>query len=129
MNIKCKVTISRRSDGLITIEVLDEASRARFLDLEMTLEAFAQAITGLSFQEADGEVRGLEVVGKTRIDEPRQAIYPGGAHDAREVMEAWLMTDCQEPGWRVDNYLGAQRSVTRDAEGRTVLHYRVTRFE
>lgn len=66
-----KITISRwhgnqePRDG-ITIEVTDETSGIRFLEVGMTLEAFAQAVTGLSHQPCEIELRGIENVGKVR---------------------------------------------------------------
>lgn len=129
MDINCKVSINRRSDDLIIIEVTDETSRARFLQLEMTPEQFALAVTGLGFREARGTVMALDVVGKRRIDEDRQVVYPGKSYEGRDVMRAWLEANCQEPGWHLDSYLGSQRSVGHNAAGETVLNYRVSRFE
>jgi hypothetical protein len=128
MDIECKVSISRRSDNVICIAVEDATSHVRFLELEMTLEAFAMAITGHGYMDAAGEVHGLEVVGKRRIAEDRQAIYPGSYIDKRDAMSAWLEANCQEDGWILDTYLGSQGSVASIPGGGVKLNYRVVRF-
>ena len=42
------VSIGRPSSGEIRIEVMDESSRIRFLELKMTPHNFAEALTGLA---------------------------------------------------------------------------------
>jgi hypothetical protein len=129
VNINCKISIGRRSDGAIVITVQDESSHAQFLELEMTPENFALALTGLALTEARGTVRNLGSVGRHRIVETREAIYPrSSAYDSREKMRAWLEANCQEDGWLLDTYLGSQSSVRRDEAGNVVLRYRVIRY-
>lgn len=69
MKLKGIINISRRTggntDARIGIEIIDELSRTRFLDIEMSSEAFGNAITGLAFQECVFEHRP-EFVGMVR---------------------------------------------------------------
>jgi len=125
--MKFKVTISRDSNDNVNIRFKDLASGQRFATATLSLEQYAWAITGLSDVECDGDVSGLDVVGMTCISESRTAVYPGDGYD-KVAMSEWLVANCQEPGWRLDPFLGSQRSIGRDAEGCKTLHYRVFKY-
>lgn len=127
MNINASITINRDSNDVIHIRVMDEASRVRFIDVSMTPEDFAMAITGLSEVKAPAEVRGLEHVGKTKIVEQRATVCHLNTYD-KAVLRQWLEDNHQEPGWILDAYLGSQNSVT-SCEGGKTLRYRVFRYE
>lgn len=67
------VTISRPSTGatdldddssVIEITIKDEASRVEFVSMRMRLADFAECVTGLAMRPAQGEVRGLHLVGR-----------------------------------------------------------------
>ena len=66
--MKGKLTISRPSYGdgrrKISINVKDVDAGIRFLELEIDLDSFAEAITGLSEIECDLKVMALHNVGK-----------------------------------------------------------------
>lgn len=127
MKINSKITISRNSKGVVGITIMDEASRARFFDGEMTMEDFANAITGLSNAPIKGTVRGLSVVGKTRIQERRSIICPLDGYN-REEFKEWLLENGKEDGWEIDAYLGSRDSIGR-RDGKTLLNYSVFRYE
>lgn len=65
------VTISRPSCGdgreFISIQVMDNVSRTRFIELEVGYSDFAELITGLSNVHCDGNIRDLDRVGKKKI--------------------------------------------------------------
>lgn len=67
--MKGTLTISRPSYGddrkKISIEVKDSNSNVRFLDVEIDLDLFAAALTGLNDQKCDIKVKKLDLVGKT----------------------------------------------------------------
>jgi hypothetical protein len=68
MNIKGQLTISRwkgndDTEG-INIELIDADSHVRFVVVNISLEDFAKAITGLGYVPVDLDVRGLDKVGK-----------------------------------------------------------------
>ena len=127
--MKAEVTISRASgnDGdNIRIKIQDHNSRIEFVEVALSLEAFAAAITGQAYQEADLKVRGLANVGKFRVTEKRRATYPIRSYD-KPTLQAWLHSNCQEDGWLINDHLGSQSSIAWDGD-KTVLNYSVTKF-
>lgn len=127
MVINGSLGISRRSDDKICIEISDEASGVTFVLAEIEPYDFAQLITGLHGVKAQCKVRGLDVVGKKKVRESRKVICPVNSYD-RKFLESWLNDNCQEEGWRLDNYLGSQNSTFSVSEG-TGLNYAVYRYE
>ena len=124
--MKAKVTISRSSDDKVRICLTDAASGIEFAEVAMELEAYAQAITGLSYVEGDLEVRGLEWVGKRRITEKREVVCPLKSYDRNELSK-WLRDNAQEDGWLVSSYLGSQNAIHQTPQG-TLLRYSVTKY-
>lgn len=120
------LTISRPSTGGVTISVRDEASGARFLEVSISHEEFSQALGALSSRPVSMVVRGLDVVGKTRITERRTVTAPGQAF-SRDNWGAWLQENAQEDGWILDTYLGSQHSVGHK-DGNTILNYSVFKY-
>ena len=104
---KGKITISKpsmtgaRSTILITIEEQD--SGVRFVEATMSLEDFAEAITGAGLRPCDLELRGLDKIGLVRehtthqfpIDEKR---VPFGAPKQDYIDE--LMASFRAEGWK-----------------------------
>lgn len=130
MKVDCQICISRPqgNDGsYIEIRLIDVNSRARFFEGRMSLEDFAECLTGLSNRPISGEVRGLENVGKLRVVERRVAECPFSSC-SREEMSAWLIANKQEEGWQLDPYLGSQSSMSHGKD-KTILRYSVYRYE
>jgi hypothetical protein len=131
VRINGHITISRPNYGdgrkAISIQIEDNASHAHFLVIEMTLEDFALALTGVGHIPMTAEVRALEVIGKRRITEPRTIECPLDTYKTEELRE-WLKQNAQEDGWIVNTYLGSQSSVKHHDNGCT-LNYSVTRYE
>lgn len=127
-----KLTISRPSSGderFIRIAIRDELSRSRFVEFEVSLENFALALTGLSEVQGKMTVENLENVGKVRVVETRSIECPLKSFSPREDFEKWLRENAQESGWIIDSYLRSQSSVERNEHGKTILNYRVYRYE
>lgn len=127
--LKAKVTISRVSYHdceKVVISIDDVSSGIQFAELELSLESFGQAVTGLSYRDADLTVRCLEHVGKLRITEKRIIECPLSTY-SRYELESWLRENAQEEGWIVNNYLGSQTSISYK-EGKTFLNYSVTKY-
>lgn len=120
-------TQSSKGPDRITITLTDEASGTRFVEVTMTMEQFAQAITTLRVY-VPAEVRGLENVGKRKVTEWRTIELPSRFFysDMNAVLE-WLSEHGKEPGWIVDPYLGSQRSVSR-VDGKAILNYSVYKY-
>lgn len=124
--LSAAVTISRRSDGVITIEFVDQTSRIRFAEVEMSPEEFANAVTGFGYRPAKLTVTGLEFVGKVPLTESRTIEYPNKCYSRAEMSE-WLKDNAREDGWFIDTYLGSQSSVIY-RDGKTILNYTVTKY-
>lgn len=127
MKISVDVSIGRNSQDEIKLTFTDNASHVQFLDVRMTPEQFAMAITGLSGIEVQAEARELTVVGKSRIRERRSIECPLDTYNRAELVE-WLKEHGKEDGWTLDAYLGSQGSIARQGN-KTILNYSVFRFE
>lgn len=127
-NFKGNISITRSSNNMINIRLRDKASRTEFVDVQMTLEDFASAVTGLAELNVVGTVRGLEKVGKVRVLESRQTIYPGAIYADRAKQESYIVENCQEEGWEVLPALRSQRSKKTDDFGNTLLNYSVVKY-
>lgn len=64
--MKGDLTISRTSNGLIHIQVRDDASRLVFADISIRPEDFGNCITGMSHVAMKFSVSGLQNVGKVK---------------------------------------------------------------
>jgi hypothetical protein len=104
------ISINRASDGMVRIHVEDNASRITFATLTMTPEAFGNAVTNLSNQPVEMELRGLHVVGKTAewktLNLPHEHGYSKDAH------AEWLenaVAGHEVDGWQADRGEGCNR--------------------
>ena len=118
--MKGKITIGRPHYGCgkeaISIQIEDHKSGIRFLDIELPLDGFAKALTGLSFVECEFKTRSLEFIGKTKETKEIEFQISGGFHNRKEsaVMEAAIKTP---KGWICSNYFNSQNSFfLRDNE-------------
>lgn len=129
MKFNGTISISRNSNDLINIRIKDDPSRTEFIDVEMSMEDFAHAITGLSGVAVEGEVRGLDRIGKERVRESRSVLQPKElTHKPREKTVEWLKANCQEEGWILDTHLGSQGSLKSDGIGNTTINYSVYKY-
>lgn len=114
--LKASLDISRPSRGddkeYVEIRIRDEISGVRFVTLEIDLETFARALTGLSGQEVDMEVTGLEFVGKVKEREAARVPIPKQLGYNRKGAEEYVKANFQREGWILDPYLGSQQSIT-----------------
>lgn len=129
--MKFNLSISKNSKDLVGIRVKCGSSRTTFLELELTLEQYAQVITGLSEVEVEGVVRGLAYVGKTKIVERRSVELPDGLYNySKEPVVEYLKEHHQEEGWIQDLYLGSKGSITLDQKTKKyTANYAVYRYE
>lgn len=127
--MKFNLSISRDSKDRINIEIICKESRARFLQLELSLEEYAQVITGLSHVEVEGKVNGLDVVGKTRVKEQRNiTVGQDIGRQPKEQLKDWLIKNCGEDGWILDTYLGSQNSVVYNGVDKYTINYSVYKY-
>ena len=112
--MKGELTISRPSFGdgrkKITISIKDSDSRNTFVELEIDYDKFAACLTGLSYQEVDFDVRGLDLIGKTK--ETKTFIFK--IPRANYMMDKQEVIDIGEgeipEGWRMSKYFNSQNS-------------------
>jgi len=125
--MKCKLTISRNSNDVINITIVDDLSGIQFVDVALDLASFAQAITGCARIHGDMKVRELDHVGLQKITEPRSIVCPLGICD-RKILSKWLSDNAQENGWILDAYLGSQHSIGSSAGNGVILNYKVIKY-
>jgi hypothetical protein len=100
-----KISIIRNSNNTIKIELEDELSSARFLDIEMTPENFALAVTNLSCIDCEYEVRALSVIGK-RLEVKTEMIELGSVNYQNFKGEIYnLVKPYEVDGWQADGYV------------------------
>lgn len=108
-----RLSISRISsnaperDNMISITVEDKASGIGFVNVLITPEQFAMALTGLSSCECELELRGLQHVGKKR--ETKQLILHVSfdrfaRKEDREVKLREAAAQYEVEGWMVNPY-------------------------
>lgn len=114
--MKGKISITRSMSNTdnstpITIEVEDCDSGANFLEIHMTLEDFAKAITGHGYIDCELKTRGLDHVGK--VAERSEIVFEIGDYpfetEKQMVYEDALLA-CPA-GWIVVNYFGSRDSI------------------
>lgn len=127
-NFRGNISITRSSNNMINIRLRDKLSRTEFVDVQMTLEDFASAVTGLAEVDVVGDVRGLDRVGKVKVLESRQTTYPGNSYDDRSKQESYIIENCQEDGWELLPALRSQGSIQKGTTGEILLKYSVVKY-
>lgn len=132
MKLKGKISFTRPSRGgdvdqVVSIQIQDCASRINFLEIDVPLEQFALAVTGLSAQACDLTVRGLNRVGTKKVTESREALYTGEHAYNKDKLRAWLIETKQEEGWTLDPYVAHQNAIY-PVDGGMMVRYSVYKF-
>jgi hypothetical protein len=100
------ITISRPSGGetrYIRIALEDRLSSIEFLEIEIPLEAFAEAVTGLAYTDCVFELRGLDKVGKRREHKHEMVPLPKSYGLTDEEIDAAL-APFEVDGWKGSHY-------------------------
>lgn len=110
-------TQSNRDPDVITLVLRDETSRINFVEVKMSLEAFALAVTGLAYQPCEIETDGLEHVGmvkETRSHEFRLGceVYDS---DLKQLAIQEARRTCPK-GWLLSDSFSSQDSFFRKGE-------------
>ena len=106
MKLAGNVSIGRSQgpDGnSVRIEVMDERSRVTFLTLSLTMEQYAEAITGLSHRPCEMEVRGLDLVGMVSEYKTVDIAFPYVSGEGRaltKIRAAETVAEHETDGWR-----------------------------
>ncbi|MEE2976495.1 MAG: hypothetical protein VYB88_03400 [Pseudomonadota bacterium] len=131
--LKGALCISRpsRSNGedVIKLELKDSNSGQRFLAIEMTPADFAMAVTGLSYVPVEFVLRGRENVGLIKQTMPGRLVLPREKRSyCKEELRQMLHDRCQKEGWILNDYIGAQNSVTTSEDGGYTINFSYYRF-
>lgn len=116
-----RLTISRTqstvSGDRVTIRLVDEVSGISFVELSLSLAAFAAAITGLGDVHAEMELRGLDVVGMRHEAKTETVDLPDQFTRGEEFQAALreLVAPLEVDGWKasIDRSYNPHRSVSR----------------
>lgn len=116
MKIEGGISISRQSSNqgpdYISIRLRDNDAAAEFAQVRLTLEQFAQAVTGLTIGDCEIEVNGLDRVGRRMETAIHTFPMPRQKPCDKEVAAAGAKETCPE-GWTPDTYFGSQSSFFR----------------
>lgn len=107
------ITISRLSgDGeSIRVSIRDRISSQEVVEIELTLEDFALALTGRAHTQGDARWRGLDRVGKRMEMEKWEFELPASVDftNEKEAARAIATSTCKS-GWTPDTYFNSQNS-------------------
>jgi hypothetical protein len=102
--LKGMVTICRRScsgeDATIALEITDDTSGGRLVDLVMSPEAFGNAVTGLGAQPCKYNLGRVELAGKIR--EAKEEFVPEAVKHCKLSREEYALENCKPfmvDGW------------------------------
>lgn len=126
MKFKGNISITRDSRNNINIRLRDKVSYIEFVDVYMSLEDFAMMITGLAEVEVQGDVKGMDNVGKKKVSEARS--YHTTEHTSRKALETYIKENLQEEGWTLNASLNSQSSLKYDGVGGTTANYSVFKY-
>jgi hypothetical protein len=129
MNTKASITISRVSCSderqYISIRIQDELSSIILADLEIPLDRFAQAVTGLHLDDVPCETSAQDArIGRKRIYIPREIEAPSVLHGQEEE---WLMANYPEKPDPIS--FRRQHGSIRRENGTTIIRYHLVKWE
>jgi hypothetical protein len=130
--IKTEVRLARGDHNEVNIYLKDEASRAVFVELKLSLEELGLLVTGKILDDIPCEVKGLDNIGKVKVQESRSMIVTEGhpLYTKRwdsETLSYQLKTFAHENGWTVNPYLGSRGSIMNLDDG-FELNYSVYKY-
>jgi hypothetical protein len=115
---KARVTISKligRNDSKMRLEIEDEISGITFVSVELTLENFAKAITGMAMVEGEMRVGELELVGKKREMKKETVSVENVNLKYEELVK--LAAPFEIDGWQNLLHKGSRFDVTQNKKG------------
>jgi len=113
---KAKITIGRIQgfdSGYVRITVTDADAGIEFLDLRLTLNNFAEALTGLGNTECEITLRGLENLGKRKERDSIEFPMPDCQYSDKKVVAAAEARKATPEGWIASDYFNSQDSFFR----------------
>ena len=107
--IEGRLTIGRSSNDVVRIQFKDCNSVTRFATAELSLEQYAQAITGLSEVHCIIEISNLQNVGLRRISDTFEFELEAQNSYGRNMHIEQLLRDVPD-GWKTTDELSSQNS-------------------
>lgn len=121
-----KCTSNRPPYDTMNITVEDKLSGIQFLEVELSIEQFGKLLSGGTFVDAKGEVRGLQNLGKKYEHKRGSVTMPDATYhalvkdtkfsDQKQILGDWLRANAAEEGWHINAYLGSQGSIVNSYE-------------
>lgn len=105
---------STHGDPYIQVSVQDETSRHHFIELTMSMEAFAMALTGMGAQPLTFDLRGVDYVGKRREIKDELVPRPPSVERTRQSEAAAIvLAPFETDGWvgRADDLWNHHKAV------------------
>lgn len=121
-----EVYIGRGSDNMFRIDIKCESSNTRIVEVMMSPEDFALAITGRPLNDIPARFGNLLVVGKSKVVENRSVVIERTSRDESER----YLKEVYNPGddWIVNPYLGSQKSIVWHNDGTQTLNFTVYKY-
>jgi hypothetical protein len=104
-----KLTICKSSNGTVLLRIEDSNSLIQFLEIEIPLADFSEALFGLAYRPCSYSIIGTDVLGKQRYQED----YIFEINTFRNIEQAKLTAitlSQQDPIWNYSSYFGSQDS-------------------
>lgn len=113
-----KLSISKDSQGQVTVRIADQASGITFVTAALTGEEFANALFGLARTSVTLTVEGLDHVGHVKETEAvelkvlSRKIHASSSSVSTKECELYLVEHYQRPGWFLNPSLNSKGSLT-----------------
>lgn len=132
--LKCDFCISKVSkvdnsgdESWIRIGVIDKLSGLRVVSVDVPLDKFTLALTGLYINDIDFQVNpeSLKRIGLKRITENRSTPYSGCIYDSKKAREYVMSRKEDYAGYDLDKssiWIGARE------DDKTNIHYKVIKY-
>jgi hypothetical protein len=135
MSISISRPRGRDIEKHIRISIKDEKSGSQVVEVNVSLENFAECLTGLAFVECEGEIgNNLDRIGKTKeIDYitfpmPKDSTYSCDEKKlAASIAKREIAENCED-GWELWDSFSSQNSFSYDGKGVTTARATIVRW-
>jgi hypothetical protein len=106
-NITIGSVYSNHEEAYVSLRVEDGTSSVEFLEVKLSYEAFAHALTGRGHVPCEIKVRGLELIGRKRLHKTVLVPVPDGNWSTHKKRAERAIKELEVDGWhgRVDDAL------------------------
>ena len=124
---EARFIISRCSDGTFSLELTDNLSGVRVVEMRLSALQFASAITS-SYTEVKAKYGFLPAVGKKYETKTKQVTVPTETWKKEVLVDLLIKHAEVDEGWHLDTYLNRQGQLKNDGPGKTIITYSIYRF-